>query len=101
MEKKMLRDEKGERVEYRYYISSLKLETEAFRRVARGHWSVGSMYWHLNVTFREDANQTYDKQATQNLNIIRKWILSILKMIEIIKSGLSMKKTICNKSQTN
>ena len=50
------------------------------------------MHWHLDVTFREDANQTFDKQAAQNLNIIRKWSLSILKMIEIFKPGLSMKK---------
>lgn len=92
MEKKMLTDEKGERVEYRYYISSLKMEEETFRRAVRGHWSVESMHWQLDVTFREDANQTYDKQAAQNLNIIRKWSLSILKIIEIMKPGLSMRK---------
>ena len=92
MEKKPLTDETGERVEYRYYISSLKLEEETFRRAVRGHWSVESMHWQLDVTFREDANQTYDKQAAQNLNIIRKWSLSILKIIEIMKPGLSMRK---------
>ena len=92
MEKKTLRDEKGERIEYRYYISSLKLEEETFRRSVRGHCSVESMHWHLDVTFREDANQTIDKQAAQNLNIIRKWSLSILKMMEIMKPGLSMRK---------
>ena len=92
MEKKTLRDGNGERVEYRYYISSLNLEAETFRRAVRGHWSIESMYWHLDVTFREDANQTFDKQAAQNLNIIRKWSLSILKMVEIMKPGLSMRK---------
>ena len=52
------------------------------------------MHWHLDVTFREDADTTLDKQAAQNHNIIRKWSLSILKMIELsigIKH-LSMKK---------
>ena len=33
-----------------------------------------------------------DKQAAQNLNVIRKWSLSILKMIEIFRPNLSMKK---------
>ncbi len=80
------------REEYRYFISSLKPEEETFRRAVRGHWSVESMHWHLDVTFREDANRTLDKQAAQNLNIIRKWSLSLLKMIEISKPGLSMKK---------
>ncbi len=92
MEKKTIEGEKGVREEYRYFISSLKPEKETFRRAVRGHWSVESMHWHLDVTFREDANRILDKQAAQNLNIIRKWSLSLLKMIEISKPGLSMKK---------
>ncbi len=89
---KTIEDEKGKRKEYRYYISSLGVDTETFQRAVRGHWSVESMYWHLDVTFREDANTTLDKQAAQNQNIIRKWSPSILKMIELMKPGLSMKK---------
>ncbi len=50
------------------------------------------MHWHLDVTFKEDANTTLDKQAAENLNIIRKWCLSILKMVEIFRPNLSMKK---------
>ena len=92
MEEKTIKDEKGERKEYRYYISSLGVDAETFKRAVRGHWSVESMHWHLDVTFREDANTTLDKQAVQNQNIIRKWSLSILKMIELMKPGPSMKK---------
>ncbi len=50
------------------------------------------MHWHQDVTFCEDANTTLDKKAAQNQNIIRKWSLSILKTIERMKPGLSMKK---------
>ena len=50
------------------------------------------MYWYLNVTFKENANRTLDKRAAENLNIIRKWCLSILKMVEIFRPKLSMKK---------
>lgn len=93
MEEKTIRAEgKEEKKEYRYYISSLKTDVELFSRAVRGHWSVESMHWHLDVTFREDANTTLDKQASQNLNIIRKWSLSILKMIEIFRPNISMKK---------
>ena len=92
MEEKTIQDEKGERKEYCYYISSLTTDIELLRRAVRGHWSVESMHWHLDVTFREDANTTLDKQAAQNQNIMRKWSLSILKMIELMKPGLSMKK---------
>lgn len=50
------------------------------------------MHWHLDVTFREDANAKIDKTAAQNLNIIRKWYLSILKVTELSKRKLSMNK---------
>lgn len=93
MEEKTIRVEgKEDKKEYRYYISSLKTDVELFSRAVRGHWSIESMHWHLDVTFREDANTTLDKQASQNLNIIRKWSLSILKLIEIFRPNISMKK---------
>lgn len=50
------------------------------------------MHWHLDVTFREDANTMLDKQTAQNLNIVSKWSLSILKMIEIFRPNVSIKK---------
>lgn len=93
MEEKTIRTASGEEEkEYRYYISSLKGEIELFSRAVRGHWSVERMHWQLDVTFHEDANTTLDKQAAQNLNTIRKWSLSILKLIEIFRPNLSMKK---------
>ena len=49
------------------------------------------MHWQLDVTFKEDANTTLDKQAAENLNIIRRWCLSILKMVRFCPN-LSMKK---------
>ena len=91
MEEKTIQRDGKEKKEYRYYISSLKEDEELFSRAVRGHWSVESMHWHLDVTFKEDANTTLDKQAAENLNIIRKWCISILKMVEIFRPNLSMK----------
>ena len=79
-------------VENRYFISSLPCDIALFSQAIRKHWSVEVMHWHLDVTFREDANQTIDKFSAQNMNIIRKFCLSILKMVEIFKPKLSMKK---------
>lgn len=78
--------------EYRYFISRLKADINLFSRAVRGHWSVESMDWHLNVTFREDADTTLGKQAASNHNIIRKWCLSILKLMEFSRHKLSLKK---------
>lgn len=79
-------------IERRYYISSLPQDVELFARTVREHWSVEIMHWHLDVTFKEDANTTLDKTAAQNLNIINKWCLSILKLFEIGKRKMSLKK---------
>ena len=93
MERKTITRKNGTKsIEYRYFISSLKPDIELFSRAVRKHWSVEIMHWHLDVTFREDANQTLDKLSAQNLNIIRKFCLSILKVVEIFRPKLSMRK---------
>lgn len=92
MEEKTIRKGEKEEKEYRYYISSLKEDIELFRRAVRGHWAVESMHWHLDVTFREDANHTLDKTAAQNQNIIRKWCLGILKLLEIRGKKMSLQR---------
>lgn len=88
MERKSIEINEEKRIEYRYFISSLKGEIETLSRAARGHWSIESMHWHLDVTFHEDTNATLDKMSAQNLNRS----LSILKMMELTKKKLSMKK---------
>ncbi|WP_215905080.1 ISAs1 family transposase [Treponema phagedenis] len=77
---------KGEKttIERRYYISSLAAHIDLFMKAVRGHWAIESMHWHLDVTFKEDANTTIDKNAAMNQNIIRKWALAILKRVEHI-----------------
>ncbi|MDE5885087.1 MAG: ISAs1 family transposase [Oscillospiraceae bacterium] len=78
--------------EKRYYISSLPCNIEEFASAIRGHWSVEAMHWQLDVTFKEDANHTLDKTAAANMNIIRKWCLSMLKHVPFYKPNLSMRQ---------
>ena len=77
--------------ERRYYISSCSVNPEEFAYYVRGHWSVETMHWLLDVNFKEDANHTINKTAAQNQNIIRKWCLSMLKHIEFIKPNMSLR----------
>ena len=81
-----------ETVEERYFISSLGTDIEESARAVRGHWMIESYHWHLDVTFREDGNHTLEKQAAYNLNIIRKLALNMLKIAEVGRRPLSMKK---------
>lgn len=51
------------------------------------------MHRHLDVTFKEDANTALDKMVTQNLNIINKWCLSVLKLFEVGRK-MSLRKNV-------
>ena len=85
----------------RYFISSLPCDIEEFSRGVRGHWIVESFHWHLDVTFREDHNKTLEKQASYNLNIIRKLALSVLKLFNIFKHKVRvcLKTKYCTNSR--
>lgn len=92
LEKKTIKRVESETVEYRYFISNLTPDILLASRAVRGHWAVESMHWHLDVTFKEDANTTLDKISAQNLNIIRKWSLSILKLLDIRGVKMSIRR---------
>jgi len=92
MQRKHISKRTEEKIEYRYFMSSLPLNIEQVSRAIRGHWWVESMHWYLDVTFRKDANHTLDKIAAQNRNIIRKWALSILKLIDMSERKMSLKR---------
>ena len=85
---------KGDKVttETRYFLSSLEVDASEIARAIRGHWMVESYHWHLDVTFREDANQTAEKQVAFNLNILKKLVLNLLKLVDMGKTAKSMKK---------
>jgi predicted transposase YbfD/YdcC len=67
----------------RYYISNADMSAEEFYRHIRGHWSIeNKLHWSLDVVFREDASLTCKGNAPENLNILRKIALSLLRAAE-------------------
>lgn len=76
--------------ERRYYISSLEPEINLFEKSVRGHWGIEIMHWYLDITFKEDSNKTIEETANKNMSLIRKWVLSILKLVDMRKK-LSLK----------
>ncbi len=67
------------------------MDIDDVARTIRGHWIVESYHWHLDVTFKEDDNQTIDKVSAYNLNVIRKISLNILKLLDLSKN-ISLKE---------
>ena len=78
--------------EVRYFILSFKGDVQTFSQVVRGHWSVESLHWLLDVVYREDKNQTLDKRAAFNLNAIRKVCLYLLQTMTFPKEKLSYRR---------
>ena len=71
--------------EIRYYINSI-YDIDLFAKTVRKEWCIeNNLHWHLDYTLKEDHSTIIDKKVAFNLNIIRKSILSILKVIDVGK----------------
>lgn len=69
--------------ERRYYISSLLLDINVFSNAIRKHWNVeNKLHWHMDFTFKSDDNTTMNKKALFNLQIIKKFCLTILNEVK-------------------
>lgn len=70
-----------ESVQTRYYITSLP--PTAVHRVAtaiRSHWDIeNGLHWELDVSMGEDAATLHDRIAAQNLAMVRRFALSLIK----------------------
>lgn len=84
-------NKKGKTSEWHYYITSKHLTAEELLYHARKEWSVETMHWLLDVHFEEDFCRVEDKNIQQNLNMIRKLALNIIKQY---KSTAKSKKAI-------
>ncbi len=65
--------------EVRYYISSRAPKVKEFAKSVRGHWSIESMHWILDVVFGEDSSRLRNGDSTQNFGFLRKFVISLLK----------------------
>ena len=79
----------------RYYISSLEADAEYFHQAIRGHWHVeNKLHWMLDVAFHEDHCLVYEGNAPQNLSLLRKMALNMLRLDFSRKASISHKRKI-------
>ena len=68
-------------VQQRYYLSSRVLSAAQADGYVRGHWAIeNALHWQLAVTFGEDDHHLRHHQAAQNLTLVRKMALNLLKL---------------------
>ena len=67
--------------ERRYYISSRALTAEQLAVAVRGQWAVENRrHWVLDVSFGEDASTVRKDNAPQNLSLLKKIVLNLIRL---------------------
>ncbi len=65
--------------EVRFYISTRDVGPKRFAEAVRGHWSIESMHWVLDVVFREDDHRARQRILADNLSWLRRFAVGLLK----------------------
>lgn len=64
----------------RYYLCSARLTPERFARAVRAHWAIeNSLHWVLDMAFDEDRARNRKDNGPENLAILRKLTLNLLR----------------------
>ena len=77
--------------EWHYYISSRNLTASELLHHARMEWTVETMHWLLDVHYSEDFCRVVNQTIQQNLNMLRKFALNL---IRLFKSKTNSKRPI-------
>jgi predicted transposase YbfD/YdcC len=62
-----------------YYISSHAGTATEMADLIRGHWGIESMHWVLDVVFREDDSRIREGHAGENLGLLRRVAVALLR----------------------
>lgn len=78
----------------RYFITSLQYkDIDVFADAVKKHWQIEiDLHWSLDVSFREDHSQVRIGNAAENLAIIRRVALNLLKQEKTHKNGISCRR---------
>jgi predicted transposase YbfD/YdcC len=86
--------------EKRYYISSLTADSEKLGQAIRSHWEIENrLHWCLDVTFNEDASRIRTDHAPENLNIVKKIAMNLLRLNPLQRSLPKKRLKACLNNQ--
>lgn len=80
--------------EHRYYITDLPHgDAKLLGSGIRGHWSVeNSLHWQLDVAFREDDSQVSAGHGAENLSLLNKLALTLIRREKTRKNGIAVSR---------
>jgi predicted transposase YbfD/YdcC len=66
--------------EVRYFIGSREAKAKVYGEALRNHWRIeNTLHWQLDVAFAEDNNRVSKRHGAENLALVRRLALSLLK----------------------
>jgi predicted transposase YbfD/YdcC len=78
--------------EVRYFIGSKKASAKVYGEALRNHWRIeNTLHWQLDMSFDEDNNRVSKRHGAENLALIRRLALSLLKL-HPSKSSIACKR---------
>jgi predicted transposase YbfD/YdcC len=86
--------------EKRYYISSLAADSEKLAHAIRSHWEIKNrLHWCLDVSFNEDASRIRTDHAPENMNIVKKIAMNLLRLNPLKRSLPKKRLKACLNNQ--
>lgn len=80
-------------VEKRYYITSHKADAKMLHGLIRGHWGIENQcHWILDMTWNEDQSRIRKGNAAQNVALLRKLALNLLKTDTVVRDTIRGKR---------
>ncbi len=77
----------------RYYICSYPAEAAALLRATRDHWGIeNGLHWVLDMAFDEDRSRVRTGFSDQNLAVVRRLALNLLKRERSARVGVKAKR---------
>ena len=79
--------------EARCYLSSLPADAARLNAVVRAHWAIeNQLHWVLDIAFREDESRVRTGAAAQNLAVLRRLALNLLRGERTSTVGIKAKR---------
>lgn len=79
--------------EARYFLSSLPVKVKRLAGAVRQHWGIeNGLHWVLDVAFHEDRMRQRDRNGIENLALLNRLAVSVLRQDKTIKAGVKCKR---------
>ena len=80
-------------MEKRYYLSDQKPDADQFQKLIRQHWGIeNSCHWVLDVVWDEDSSRIRKGNAAENVALLRKLALNLLRANQTVKDTIQGKR---------